>query len=64
MIFPRICNVDVSGSSYVNERDGTTNKKINIESYDVFELFENTKKIKPTQISTTLQHMPKGFQIR
>lgn len=54
----------MSGSSYVNERDGTTNKKINIESYDVFELFENTKKIKPTQISTTLQRMPKGFQIR
>ena len=39
MISARICEVDVSGSLYVKEREGATYKKINIESDDVFELF-------------------------
>ena len=38
-ISARICKVDSSGSLYVNDREGATYEKINIESDDVFELF-------------------------
>ena len=36
-------------------------KKINIESDDVLNFFQNTEKVKPIQISTTLQRMWKKF---
>ena len=63
MVCARICKADVSGSSYVDEREVATYKKMNIESSDVFKLFENTKTVMPNQISTTLQRMPKSFQV-
>ena len=46
MINARICKVDASGSLYVNEREGATYKKINIESDDVFELFREYRESK------------------
>ena len=46
MISERICKADESGSLYVNEREGATYKKINIESDDVFELFREYRESK------------------
>ena len=46
MISERICKADEGGSLYVNEREGATYKKINIESDDVFELFREYRESK------------------
>ena len=41
-----ICKVDASGSLYVNEREGATYKKVNVESNDVFEPFREYRESK------------------
>ena len=64
MISARICKVDASGSLYVNEREGAIYKKINIESDDVFEFFQEYRESKANPNSTTLQRMSKSFQLR
>ena len=46
MVSAGICKVDASGSLYVNEREGATYKKINVESDGVFESFREYRENK------------------
>ena len=67
VISARICKPlnYLSDSLYVNERErereSAIYKKINIESDNVFKFFENTEKVKPTQISTRYNVCQKVF---
>ena len=55
VISARICEVDVSDSLYVKEREGATYKKINIESDDVFELF---REYRESKANLNFNHVP------
>ena len=46
VIRARISKVDSSGVLYVNEREGSIDKKVNIESDDLFELFREYRESK------------------
>ena len=46
VISAKISKVDSSGVLYVNEREGPIDKKVNIESDDVFELFREYRESK------------------
>ena len=64
VISARTCKVDTSGSLYVNERGVPPIKKQILNRMMCLNFFENTEKVKPTQVSTTLQRMSKSFQLQ